>query len=99
MFGAMTGSKGQVVAVLQLANKSEITPDDERKLINLAGLIGVCIDGTLEVMESMSLVIKLKANLEGLAKMIGQLDQIGADSDSNKVGNYLQGVKSMLSAW
>ncbi len=70
MFGALTGSKGQVVAVLQLANKSEITPDDELKLINLAGLIGVCIDGNLEVMESMSDGIKHNNSREGLTRMI-----------------------------
>jgi hypothetical protein len=47
-----------------------ITPDDEKKLGNLAGIIGTCVDSTLEVMASMATIINMRNKTDVVANMI-----------------------------
>ena len=97
MFGCLTGAKGQTVGVLQLANKKgEISKDDKYKLEKISRLLGVCIDGTTDIMESMRLIIQLKSMISELMGAFTELESTTIDKDIHKLVNSMKGIKAIM---
>ena len=97
MFGCLTGSKGNVVGVLQLANKNgEINKDDKFKIEKVSRLLGVCIDGTTDVMESMRLIIELKSMINEFMNAFTRLEATSIDKDIHKLTNSLKGIRILM---
>ena len=97
MFGALTGSKGQIVGVIQLANKiGEISEDDKFKVEKVSRLLGVCIDGTTDVMESMRLIIELKTMINDFMVAMTALEATSIDKDIHKIVTCMKNIKTIM---